>query len=71
MTTILTDGDKAVIRNIVGRIHVSCADMDVHLELCDRIKEASPKQLREALRYGLSVHHQNQALHRRVTRGGF
>ena len=71
MSYALTAGDKAVIRNIVGRLHISCTDTDICLEMGERLPNASKQQLREACRYAVSVHHQNQGLYKRVMRGGF
>ncbi len=65
----LTSGDKHIISNIVGRLHVSSTEEEVLDYLASRfIVKDVPK---EAKRYALKVHHANQGLYTRVMRGGF
>ena len=68
---MLNSADKRIIRNIVGRLHVSELDLEVCQVMAEKIPSASPALLREVCREALRVHHENQITYRQVMGGGF
>ncbi|MBV6342997.1 hypothetical protein [Candidatus Magnetobacterium casense] len=66
----LTGGDKHIIRNIVGRLHVGTSDEEVINYLYSRfVSNPSPALAKAAAKYAIKAHHDNQDLYRRVQRG--
>jgi hypothetical protein len=59
------------IRQLVGWEHVSATDERIEGLITFRMKRAGarPAEVREAVRYALDVHHENQDLFRRVVGG--
>ena len=71
MSTRLNSADKSIIRDIVGRLHVSEPDLEVMQILAARVPNASPALLRQVLTEGLKVHRANQQIYRNVMSGRF
>lgn len=71
MSTRLNSADKSIIRDIVGRLHVSEPDLEVMQILAARVPNASPALLRQVLAEAVKAHHDNQQLYRQVMGGRF
>ena len=67
----LGEGDKAVIRHIVGNIHVSRSTLSVAKMWLKRCRR-NPRELsHEAARYAIACHIENRNEYRQIMRGGF
>ncbi len=68
----LTAGDKAILRNMVGRFHVGTPDEEVVSEILSTLRTPpSPAQERALREFVIKEHHRNQGLYARVQRGRF
>ena len=67
--SILTNGDKAMIRHIVGGLHVSTPDETVQKMWLARGKNCSEAIRKEVGEFAVACHIENRNLYRHVMRG--
>ena len=65
----MSSGDKAMIRMIMGRVHVGTPDGEVAREWNERAAAYDRSTRKAVMRYALKVHHQNGTLYHRVMTG--
>ena len=72
MATNPCKGMEAMVRMIVGRMHVGDSDDEVKAYVVSRLKKgAAPKLVKQAERCAVKLHRVNQKMYSKVMRGRF